>query len=572
MRKASDLLQFNFSPMSFRQSADKIIPTTLVNNIRNRISQHNIFVQKLGNSSFAFDDDSLKIRSFRKFKSSFSGNSTTFSKRELRALIYGLDYSEGNNHAIIDSEYEFGIFLNTLNSNWRDTYIEGLILFLLKNWELNSKTSLNKLADFINIKLKEYNGGRKTLIAFKSNRKYFDLKNGDLILGNDLALKNKTVKEATAFLTLADSWVTFPYFSRVILAHYEIKKTEIVTLIDDYDYILELHNNSTTNKRVVSKLIIQANMPEYATLQEKIKNLAFKLIGDPENKIVWDDFCNATEKEKSDIKTSRKILNEWITRQFINVFFKVCLNDERRKRFWLKYADRVISFKVYGTFAVKNILSRDERIAKYLEARFETLSSKKSVSAFVLYIGNYMLIEFSDSGYAFYAYKVNGACRPNLSVSLNSVDALRDINMGNLVYRTGKTITKTNEEGRMAHNDGDLRWENVFDYWLQKYVPHQDYNDTAIDYGKYIDSKAFNPMDFDKHLQTNKKIDLKNTSNAINTTTDRQKLTFDNQKSKGGYNVSDDGLTWETKLLFWSAYEKQGYKYSHNKDAWWKKK
>lgn len=78
-----------------------------------------------------------------------------------------------------------------------------------------------------------------------------------------------------------------------------------------------------------------------------------------------------------------------------------------------------------------------------------------------------MLIEFSDEGYAFYGYKLNGNYKPNLNYKLNSVDELRNGILPMLVYRSGYSINETNQEGRLSHNDGDLRWEQVFEYWLK---------------------------------------------------------------------------------------------------------
>ena len=83
-----------------------------------------------------------------------------------------------------------------------------------------------------------------------------------------------------------------------------------------------------------------------------------------------------------------------------------------------------------------------------------------------MYVGNYILIEFSDAGYAFYAYKSNGMHKPNFSTRMDSVDELRNGNLPYLAYRKGNRITETNEEGRLAHNDGDLWWEEVFKYWF----------------------------------------------------------------------------------------------------------
>jgi hypothetical protein len=77
-----------------------------------------------------------------------------------------------------------------------------------------------------------------------------------------------------------------------------------------------------------------------------------------------------------------------------------------------------------------------------------------------------MLIEFSDAGYAFYAYKINGTSKPNMNYRLYSVDQLRNGSMPMLVYRSGYSINYTNIEGRLTHNDGDLKWEEVFEYWF----------------------------------------------------------------------------------------------------------
>jgi hypothetical protein len=50
---------------------------------------------------------------------------------------------------------------------------------------------------------------------------------------------------------------------------------------------------------------------------------------------------------------------------------------------------------------------------------------------------------------------------------LESVDELRNGSMPMLVYRSGYSINDTNREGRLTHNDGDLSWEQVFEYWFK---------------------------------------------------------------------------------------------------------
>jgi hypothetical protein len=466
MLSVNDILEFHFTPSAFQQTAQKIIPTTLTQLNDIRIDKLKKITEEVGAASFNFSGNNLIPQVFKKFKYSIQYYNVLFDRRELRTLTYSLSYSEAGQSAIFTNEKEINYALQLLNSNWRDSFIIGIIDCYLNNWETENRTSLNRLAEFIGEKLKAYNGNRNTINAFKNNLKYFDLKNGDLVFGNELALKNAPIKEATKVLSLPESWFSYPYFSKVMVAYYDKKQNELSNLIDDFESALDFHKNSNTNKRIVSKFIIQANKPEYATLQDKVKHLAFKFIGDPENKSVWADFFNATDKEKSDLLNARKILNEWITRQFINVFFNVCLNDERRKRFWLKYAPQISSFKVYGPSFTKTLLKRDERIAEYLDARFTTVYSNRDVSAFILYIGEYMIIEFSNEGFACCAYKMSSPNRPTLNSRLNSVEDLRNSSLP-LAIQSDANYYYTSDEGRLFHNSN---WEHKFNHWLKEKV------------------------------------------------------------------------------------------------------
>lgn len=466
MLSVNDILEFHFTPSAFQQTAQKIIPTTLTQLNDIRIDKLKKITEEVGAVSFNFSGNNLIPQVFKKFKYSIQNNNVVFDRRELRTLTYSLSYSVAGQSAIFTNEKEINYALQLLNSNWRDSFIIGIIDCYLNNWETENRTSLNILAEFIGEKLEAYNGNRNTINAFKNNLKYFDLKNGDLVFGNELALNNAPIKEATKVLSLPESWFSYPYFSKVMVAYYDKKQNELSNLIDDFESALDFHKNSNTNKRIVSKFIIQANKPEYAALQDKVKHLAFKFIGDPENKSVWADFFSATDKEKTDLLNARKILNEWITRQFINVFFNVCINDERRKRFWLKYAPQISSFKVYGPSFTKTLLKRDERIAEYLDARFTTVYSSRDVSAFILYIGEYMIIEFSNEGFACCAYKLSSPNRPTLNSRLNSVEDLRNSSLP-LAIQSDANYYYTSDEGRLFHNSN---WEHKFNHWLKEKV------------------------------------------------------------------------------------------------------
>ena len=468
MLVAQDILQFHFSPTAFEQSAQKLISNALSSVNHYRIDKLQKITDEVGASSFKVSGEHLIPQVFRKFKMYLRNADTNFERKELRTLTYALSYSEKNEESIFSNSDEIKNALQILNLEWRDSFFVGLIDCFMKNWETPRKQSLYYLEKFISDKLESYSGSRNTLISFKKNKRFFDTKNGDLILGDTLARLNKPIQEATKMLSVPDSWFVYPYFSKVIVAYYDRKKDNIAIELNSLNEVLALHNNSTTNKRIISKLIVQVNQLRFTELQDQIKSIAFKQIGDPGNVAMWSAFENASETERAELLTARNILDEWIAKQFIDVFFRVCINDERRKKFWLKIASlNRLTFKVYGTAYTKSVLKRDPRIAEYVDARYENVSSKRDVSAFILYVGNYMLVEFSDEGYAFYAYITNGINMPNLNHDLKSVDELRNTSLPRLIYRSGHNITDTNKEGPLSHRDGDVYWEQVFEYWLK---------------------------------------------------------------------------------------------------------
>jgi hypothetical protein len=346
----------------------------------------------------------------------------------------------------------------------------------LKNWETKFQESLKILEKFILQKLELYQGSRNILISFKKNLNFYSkTKNGDEVLGLTLARLKEPIQNATKILGIPDTWITYSYFSKVIVAYYEKIKENIEKEIDNLNEILINHNSLITNKRLMSKIIIQSNQPEFVFLQDKIKRLAFQRIGDPSNIVKWTVFENATEKEKEEIKKAKDILNEWITKEFINVFFDVCINDKRRKEFWLKFVSKISYFKICGSKSIQQKLKLDKRIAEYVDARFVRVTSNQNISAFILYSRNYMLIEFSDSGYAFYAYKNDSSYKPNLSESINSVDGLKNKDLQMAVTRKYSDVLEHYNEGRLFHKDGKqqngstIEWENVFEWWFKQY-------------------------------------------------------------------------------------------------------
>jgi hypothetical protein len=469
MATAQQILQFHFSGTSLKHSASQIIPTSVEALNNHHIHQLQQITEEVGATTFTFSGYNLIPQVFRKFKNAFHNKGLHLERRELRTLTYSLNYSEHDIGTIFKNANELEYALSLLESNWRDSFLTGLIDCFLRNWETKNALSLGLMEQFILKKLEKYTGNRTTLNSFKKYKQYFNSKNGNVVLGDTIAKLNKSIREAPSFLGVPASWFQYAYFSKVIVTYFERNKPNSIDDIEELYEVLTSHNHSVTNKRLISKNIIRLNQPQSVILQDKIKGIAFKQIGDPENTANWMPFDGASDSEKQEIAKARTILNEWITREFINVFFNVCINDDRRKKFWLRFASKISSFKVYGPLQTKVVLKRNPRITEYVNARFETVSSKKDISAFILYIGEYTLIEFSNEGYAFYAYKNDSPYKPNLKYQLTSVDELRNGSIP-MAVQSDAYYDYFHDEGRLTHRDGNQIWETKFNNWMNKKV------------------------------------------------------------------------------------------------------
>jgi hypothetical protein len=475
MNNIKEILEFRFSQNSFSEKGKNIVPTHVLNLCQSRISILNAIKDKNCNSMI--DGKPIKgIREvyfkFVKYSKSNKGynDKDEFDKRELRTLTYALNYKEHHNNSIFETSNYLQLCFELLDKNWRDSFISGLLDCYLSNWNSSNKDSFVKLSNFLNSKINNYEGSRTLIQTLKSNYKYFDKDKGDLDLGATLAISNHNISEATKFISLPDHWITYPYFSGVINGYFEKSKNRLDTILEDISHALEKHSNSTpatrTNKLIVSKIICNTTSAN-EIIQNKVKDIAFKLIGDPGITSIWRPFENANQLEISTINKAREILNEWVTRQFINVFFERCINDKRRKRFWLQYSKKITAFKVFGPSHIKGILKKDKRISEYVDGRFHKVESSRDVSAFMFVIGDHKMIEFSDPGYAFYAYKASNKNAPSFEQrNVQSVSLFIDGGMPPLVRNHGYTFYAHSDEGKLSHADTTVTWERKFQEWL----------------------------------------------------------------------------------------------------------
>lgn len=473
MSSINDILDFKFPLISFSEKGRNIISSHIVNLSQSRISTLNSITEELGRNPFP-PEPTQGIREvylkFIKICQSDNNLADKFDKRELRTLTYALTFKEHQKTSIFENSGFLKNCLSLLNRNWRDSFISGLLDCYLSNWNSPNKESFDALSIFLIDKIGNYKGSRNRYQSLKANSKFFDKEKGDLDLGATLAISNKSISEVTKFLSLPDHWISYPYFSGVINGFFEKSKNRIESSLDDIADALEKHSSSTkatrTNKLIISRIICHTTTSR-EIIQNQVKDIAFRLVGDPGMTSIWRPFEDSSHTESTTINKARVILNEWVTRQFINVFFEKCINDKRRKLFWLKFSKHITSFKVFGPSYVKQKLKADERVSEYVNNRFNVVPTG-SASAFMFELGNHRMIEFSVEGYAFYAFRSKNEYAPSFNSTVNSINDFTNGQMPMLVTRRGFSIGNYLDEGRLTHRDGNMNWEEVFHNWLKR--------------------------------------------------------------------------------------------------------
>lgn len=465
MKRAKSILAFNFDSSFFSNYAE-------IHEITKRLISTQIRkLERLKHNEFNITLDSeiqnAVLKKFNYYLTSENKIAEYFTKKDLRILSYSINDSYDNYQSILIQRESLNLLLELFNKNWSDNLILGLVSSLMNGWGTLETNNIKSLSEFIIDKLKNYHGNRKSILNIKGLTRYLSTNNGDILLGADFVQNDLPIKESLSLLNLPDSWISYPYFKNVILTYYDLRIGDLKEIIDEIEELLELRKDLDFNKILISKIIIQASRPENIELQDQIKRIAFNYIGDPEIEAKWYPAKNAPVGHQNEIQQAVKILNQWIIQQFINVFFEKCINDPRRKRFWLNYSKHMTQFCVIGNGPTKRTLLKDERISEFVNSRYKQTRMGDD-SAIMFALRNHTLVEFSDMG-KLYAYKTLNPQAPKFTTnSYTSLSQLKIAYAANnqLIYRTGRTINSYRDEGSQPHSDGEMKWEEVFRKWI----------------------------------------------------------------------------------------------------------
>lgn len=378
-----------------------------------------------------------------------------FSSRECRLIGY---------HAsdIVDASIQYKHIAIILEKYWNDWVLSALLFFVLNNW-LDLDGERSPIYNLFFDKLRLYNGSRPRYTTLKNCIDYFKKSklgvDGALLLGKDLMNEHIPLLEFQKKLDIPKFLFSSEYFQKVIRTYY-ITADCISEEIED---ILKEHHNGDTSKLVLADLI--NNVETHGRVREdrlRTQSTALRVIGHPSEKGAWTLFKKNDTSQKF-IYKAQDILKNWLIQDYINEIFRTLFEDYRRRDFWIKYSEMVSDVLVIGPSEGKRRLSRIPAIKDSLDYYFKSTSSPTGAYAFVMSIGQYKFIEFSENGNALYIYNQEPEIERKLKSSyIATVNSLKDTSL--------ETLSRTlfGESCRHPHSSND--WETPLKNWIKRNV------------------------------------------------------------------------------------------------------
>lgn len=458
MDNINDILGFHFNADTFAKMGKNVINNSLVSEVEKKTSE-------LHEISNQFDvvgigvDKSIDIDGIlRKLNAQNQLPELTVrdEKKVLRTLCYYL--SE------IKSEVALIAILHRLDEKWANSFFLGLIDYVFQFWNPLSSKFCN-VRDFLKSKLNKYDGTNPRYVFLRENIEYID-DNGPVSLGAKLKLEQKPILSGTEVLGFPEQKITYSYFSDVIYTYYKYK------FVDNGEYeelakVLNLHNNSVTDKSVIPLFITQKKSLS-ASSKEVLEALSKLRIGDCENNAKWSLPVEIEIERHELLKEAQKLIRFWTNEKYISLFFEKCVGEVERKQFWLKYIKQIDKIRIVGSKVTKQFMNSDSILSTLTKEKFILATNTMSdLSAIIMQIRDKVYIEFSEMGNALYVYDKEHLPSEKIFSykSIRTITDLKQTHLGMLI-EIDSWGDYHNEYGRLFHK-GD--WQSRLAYYISKH-------------------------------------------------------------------------------------------------------
>ncbi len=383
-------------------------------------------------------------RIHKQWKDGVEPSQIDISLLEARSVGYGLEKS---------TELGFTYFLQKVlerEDNWTPSCLKGFMHSTLRLWNEMNPAVREANSAFIARHSKDVEGVLSEAAPYISA-------DGPIKLAADTKKKKKSYLWAPSAVLMPSTRLNYTYFSDMLLAYFkDVKKGEY----DELKSALDLHNQVRTDKILIPELI-----GKEASFNKNLLDIATKRIGDPFDEPRWAPFDGATAEQKKALVQARKKLLGWIMQEIIRGFFEILCHDRERKEFWSKHAHQIHNFTVFGSHWSR------QQVLGYLPTQtvvrhFNTVNSTVDNCALAMYIGEYVIIEFTQVG-ALYAYKVDGSNYRQAFRYAKSLSKIDDLKIPTISLLYNLEYRRFAKEGKMDHR-GSWAWR--MNRWIDRQV------------------------------------------------------------------------------------------------------
>lgn len=400
-----------------------------------------------------FDTKSIE-EVIAKLKNSSHADVKAWTIRELRIVSYHMTRFDNDGRA-------FESAVSLLESQWKDLYINGLMFFLMNSWNSCSETHRTSVAELIKRHLLKYTGHIKRYLIIKEQTDLIEAA-GPRRMAAILAARKLPLIDAPTLLGYKASALSLPYFSDVIINYFNRQPA-----VDfwEMEELFKKHSYDRTKKLIYARLVEQAEDRSDASLQDAVTRSARRVLGDINIATTWSPFTGATADEKSQLEKARALINLWGTRKTVEAFFDVCVQDSRRRKFWMDYIGHITDYRIAGSTTVKTKLQSHSEVAPLLKGHFyETNSTKATTAALILFIRDKIFVEFSDTG-ALYIYNSTNAHVKNIKKIryIGKIEDLKQTAIGSAVVKGESWSYSYQDEGKINHTG---EWEDRANRWM----------------------------------------------------------------------------------------------------------
>ena len=465
MQNSKEILNWHFNPTHFKRNGERIFDKKTVLEISKSSQQLQNLVNRLPPGIPPPSDKGIE-KIYYQFDKNYSKGKdyllTLFGRKDIRVLIWALDFKPSANKSSILFSDKFTMAISIIYTKWKDSYLISLWQLLLRNWtKLHQHSSAKRIIEkLLTQKAATYNGDRRNIKSLANNMQLFVSQAPYQTYAQHLLEKDIPLDYAHNLINQKETVLSFDYYGLAAESYLDLllqRPVQEDKLVSIYDF-LKKHNTKKSNLFLCSKII---NSSWITSFPEMVKSKSIELIEDPTVKSSWGD-SSLSHHQNQLIESARNRLNILINKDFIEVFFEKLIQDERRKKYWLKFIDKIEDIRCCGSRASRFLLAENKNISNYVNARFKVTTHNQQTCALVIYSKGYVFIEFSDTG-SLYIYK-----KDNFKVNLNNLTSMADLKLTNHMAcrTTGYGYLNVSPQGRITHQGN---WEPRVDAWMKEY-------------------------------------------------------------------------------------------------------